>query len=162
MATLVSPARRTAHSEAAAEIVDCVHDAMKSIFHHAQPELEAAGISMSQFWALHIVTSLDGASVGKVSRHLSVSAPSASASLDQLESAGLVVRHRSAQDRRAVEISITPKGRKVESRVWSEIARLMADASADVPEEDLAAAARLFRAVRKELDRRPSPPGVPS
>ncbi len=160
MTALAAPARRSANAAAAAEIVDAVHGVMKTILHFAQPTLGAAGISMSQFWTLHMVSSMDSPSVGTLSRCLAVSAPSASANLDQLEAAGLLVRRRSAKDRRAVEIEMTPKGRKLESRVWAEIARLMAEASADLPPEDVQTAARVFRAVRKELERWPTPPEV--
>jgi MarR family transcriptional regulator, organic hydroperoxide resistance regulator len=150
-------ARKSSGTVSAIEIVESVHGVMKTILHHAAPSLEAAGCSMGQFWTLHLVSSLENPSVSTVSRHLAISAPSVSANLDLLEKAGLVVRQRSSKDRRAVEVTLTAKGRKVETRLWGEISRRMAEASVDIPPEDLATAARVFRSVRQKLDSWPDP-----
>jgi MarR family transcriptional regulator for hemolysin len=82
-----------------------------------------------------------------------VSAPTVCANIDQLEDAGLVRRHRSERDRRAVELSLTPRGRKVEARVWSEIATVMAEAAHGLSEADVAASVRVFTAVTHRLGR---------
>ena len=138
------------------ELVASVHEVMRSVLRRLHPTLEAEGISMGQFWALHLVSSLRSASVSTVARHLSLSAPTVCANVDQLEAAGLVTRQRSERDHRAVDLSLTPKGRKVESRVWSRIGRTMADAAGDLPPEDVSTAVRVFR----ELNRRLEPSGV--
>jgi len=108
---------------------------------------------MGQFWAIHTVSSLQGASVSTVARYLGVSAPTVCGNIDQLEDAGLVRRHRSERDRRAVELSLTPRGRKVEARIWSEIAGVMAEAARGLPETDVAASVRVFTAVTHRLSR---------
>src|SRR5208282_4033086 len=127
------------------ELVVSVHEVMRSLLHRTHPVLEAEGISMGQFWALHLVSSLRAASVSTVARHLSVSAPTVCASVDSLEAAGLVTRHRSERDHRAVELSLTGKGRKVEARVWSRIGRLMGEAAEGLSPEDVTTAVRVFQ-----------------
>jgi DNA-binding MarR family transcriptional regulator len=144
--------RRESPSAEADQLVASVHEVMRSVLHQIHPALEAEGISMGQFWALHLVSSLRSASVSTVARHLSVSAPTVCANVDQLEAAGLVVRQRSVRDRRGVDLSLTPKGRKVESRVWTRIGRLMSDAAGDLPPEDVATAVRVFRELNHRLD----------
>ncbi len=134
------------------QLVASVHEVMRSVLHRVHPVLETEGISMGQFWALHLVSSLRSASLGTVARHLSVSAPTVCANVDQLEAAGLVIRHRSERDRRAVELSLTPKGRKVESRVWGQIGRVMAEAAEDLPPKDLATAVRVFQELSRRLE----------
>jgi DNA-binding MarR family transcriptional regulator len=129
-----------------------VHDAMGSVLHRIHPVLEAERISLGQFWALHLVSGLRSASVSTVARHLFVSAPTVCANVDQLEAAGLLTRHRSERDHRTVELSLTPKGRKVESRVWSRIGQLMAEAAQDLPPEDVATALRVFVELNRRLD----------
>jgi DNA-binding MarR family transcriptional regulator len=133
-------------------LVASVHEVMRSLVHRVHPTLEAEGISMGQFWALHLVSSLRSASVSTVARHLAVSAPTVCANVDLLESAGLVTRHRSERDRRAVDLSLTAKGRKVEARVWGRIGRLMAAAAEQLPPDDVAAAVRVFREMSLRLD----------
>jgi MarR family transcriptional regulator, organic hydroperoxide resistance regulator len=150
-------ASREASASDPEQLVSSVHEVMRSVLHRIHPTLEAEGISMGQFWALHLVSSLRSASVSAVARHLSVSAPTVCANVDQLESAGLVTRHRSERDRRAVDLSLTAKGRKVESRVWARIGQVMAEAAEELPSKDVATAVRVFRELSFRLDGRETP-----
>jgi DNA-binding MarR family transcriptional regulator len=125
---------------------------MGSVLRRAHSALEAEGISMGQFWALHLVSSLGAASVSTVARHLSVSAPTVCGKVDQLEAAGLVIRHRSERDRRTVELSLTPKGRKVEARLWERIGTMVGSAAEELRPEDVATAVRVFRELSRRLD----------
>lgn len=149
---MVASAALNQRESQADQLVTGVHEAMRSVLHRMHPTLESEGISMGQFWALHLVSSLNSASLSAVARHLAVSAPTVCASVDQLEASGLVTRHRSERDRRAVEILLTAKGRKVEARVWSEIGRTMSDAARGLPREDVATAVRVFHELNRRLD----------
>ncbi|MGA8710397.1 MAG: MarR family transcriptional regulator [Thermoplasmata archaeon] len=151
VATVVLPSEERSAADAQ-QLVNSVHEVMRSVLHRVHPALEAEGISMGQFWALHLVSSLRSASVSSVARHLSVSAPSVCANVDQLEAAGLVTRQRSVRDRRAVNLSLTPKGRKVEARLWTRIGGLMAEAAEDLPPQDVTTAVRVFRELSGRLD----------
>ncbi|HTP54486.1 MAG TPA: MarR family transcriptional regulator [Thermoplasmata archaeon] len=133
------------------EMVDLVHEVMRSSLHRLHPTLAQEGVTMGQFWALHLVSSLEAASVSSVARGLGVSPPTACANVDQLEAAGLVTRERSARDRRAVVLSLTPRGRKVEARVWGQIGRLMSNAARELPPADIATTVRVFRAIQRRL-----------
>ncbi|EQD46469.1 Bacterial regulatory protein, MarR, partial [mine drainage metagenome] len=107
---------------------------------------------LGQFWALHLVSSLGGASLTSVARHLSVSAPTACASVDPLVDRGLLARRRSATDRRAIELRLTPRGQRIEARVWAQIGVVMDEAVAGLPPGDVAIAVRVFRTLRDRLD----------
>jgi MarR family transcriptional regulator for hemolysin len=134
------------------ELIDLVHEVLKGSLRRLHPTLAKEGITMGQFWAIHTVSSLEAASLSTVARYLGVSSPTACANIDQLEAAGLVRRQRSERDRRAVELSLTPRGRKVEVRVWSEIARVMSEAGRDLDPGEVAAAVRVFREVARRLE----------
>jgi DNA-binding MarR family transcriptional regulator len=134
------------------QLVGLVHGVVRSSLHHLHPTLAKERITMGQFWAIHTVSSLEAASVSTVARYLGVSAPTVCANLDQLEAAGLVRRHRSERDRRAVELSLTPRGRRVETRVWDAITRVMAKAARRSSPADVAAAVRVFREITLELE----------
>jgi len=137
---------------AVSELVDLVHGVMRSSLVRLHPTLAEEGITMGQFWALHVISSLEQSSVSGVARYLGVSPPTACASLDQLEASGLVRRTRSDRDRRAVTLTLTPRGRKVEGRVWSRVGRLMSTAVERVPPEELSSAVRVFREMQRHLD----------
>jgi DNA-binding MarR family transcriptional regulator len=151
LAPLARPADRPSGANEIPRLVDFVHDTFLAALRRLHPTLAHEGITMGQFWALHTVSSLESASLSTVARYLGVSSPSACQNIDQLEAAGLVRRHRSERDRRAVELSLTPRGRKVESRVWSAIARVMSEAARDLSTEDVAAAIRVFEVVSRRL-----------
>lgn len=141
------------------QLIDGVHEIMRSVLRSLQPALESEGISIGQFWALHLVSSLPSASPSAVARYLAVSPPTVCANVDQLEAAGFLVRHRSRTDRRAVDLSLTPKGQRVEARIWKRIERLITDASRDLAPEDLGATIRVFRELNRRLS--PNSPGGP-
>lgn len=147
-------ASREASPQDAEELVTSVHEVVRSVLRRAHPTLEAEGISMGQFWALHLVSSLRSASVSAVARHLNVSAPTVCANIDQLEAAGLVSRHRSERDHRAVDLALTAKGRKVEARVWARIGQVMGEAARELPPEDVATAVRVFRELNRRFEER--------
>jgi MarR family transcriptional regulator, organic hydroperoxide resistance regulator len=144
----------------AAELAKSIHDIILSVLRQIQPTVEAEQISKGQFLAMHVLSSMNAASVSDVARHLAIKAPTVCVTVDQLEEAGLVTRQRSARDHRTVEVSLTPKGRRVEARVWTRIGRRIAEAAGDLPPDDLAAAIRVFRELNRRLNTTPHVPGV--
>ncbi|MCI4338957.1 MAG: MarR family transcriptional regulator [Thermoplasmata archaeon] len=160
MVATAALARRDASPGDADQLVAAVHGVMQSVLRRSHPALEAEGITMGQFWAMHLVSSLQSASLTTVARYLSVSAPTVCAKVDDLERAGLLTRQRSVRDRRAVVLTLTPKGRRVEARLWGRIGRMMADAAAELPAEDVTTAVRVFRELNRHLDATGGRPGV--
>jgi DNA-binding MarR family transcriptional regulator len=141
------------------ELVDSVHLVMQSMVRRASPALEAERISMAQFWALHMLSSLEVRPLTAVARRLGVSLPTLCAKVDELEAAGLVARQRSTTDRRVVEVSLTAKGRRAEARVWSWIGKQMNAAVRDLSRDDIAAAIRVFQTVHTKLEANAAPFG---
>jgi MarR family transcriptional regulator, organic hydroperoxide resistance regulator len=148
-ASLLAP---RSESKDVVQLIDLLHEVLKSSLRQLHPMLAKEGITMGQFWAIHTVSSLQAASVSTVARYLGVSAPTVCTNIDQLEAAGLVRRDRSQKDRRSVDLSLTPRGRKVEARVWTEIGRVMSEAAHGLPDTDLSAAVRVFREIARHLE----------
>ena len=151
MMAAAPPIAHRRETDEVATLIDLLHEVVQGALRELHPMLAKEGITMGQFWAIHTVSSLEAASVNTVARYLGVSAPTLCGSLDMLEDAGLVRRQRSERDRRAVELSLTPRGRRVEARVWREMARVMNEASGEIPEADVATAVRVFREVARRL-----------
>jgi len=152
MAATVALAPPSSEPKEITQLIDLVHEVLKASLRRLHPTLAKEGITMGQFWAIHTVSSLQAASVSTVARYLGVSAPTVCSNIDQLEAAGLVRRDRSRRDRRAVELTLTARGRKVESRVWSEIAGVMTDAGRGLPASDISASVRVFSQVAHRLE----------
>ncbi len=68
------------------------------------------GLSLSQFQLLEPLRSVEALTVGELAESAGVAAPTATRMLDGLARDGLVERHHSAHDRRAVLVSLTAEG----------------------------------------------------
>ncbi len=76
-------------------------------------EVSPAPLTLSQFHLLKLV-SFDGQQkMGQLADFLGVSPPAATKSIDKLEGLGLVTRSRSAGDRRATLLAVSPEGRRL-------------------------------------------------
>jgi len=74
--------------------------------------------------------------------------------------AGLVERRADPNDRRAKALHLTDAGRALTARVEAAMAGVRARLLADVPEADLAAAIRVFRAVEASVGSNKMPPAT--
>src|SRR5271156_4411027 len=101
MVAIASELERPAPPGGVGELVDLVHEVMRSSLHRLHPTPGKEGIPMAQFGALHVVSSLAAASVSSVARNLGVAPPTACANLDQLEAAGRVLSILSDRSRRS-------------------------------------------------------------
>ena len=85
-------------------------------------------IPQTQLFAIMFLEEQDGCRLSTISHELNVAAPTVTGIIDRLEQARYVVRKVDPDDRRAVNIFITQKGRKivrqfrdVSERRWQEI-----------------------------------------
>jgi DNA-binding MarR family transcriptional regulator len=79
----------------------------------AERTFEAHQISFTQWMVLMWLTQRPHASPTELSAHLGHDMGALTRMVDELERDGMVRRDRSRQDRRAVEIAVTPEGRRV-------------------------------------------------
>jgi DNA-binding MarR family transcriptional regulator len=79
----------------------------------AERRFESQPVSFTQWMALMWLTQRPHASPTELSAHLGHDMGALTRVADELERAGMVRRERSRHDRRAVEIAITPEGRRV-------------------------------------------------
>jgi DNA-binding MarR family transcriptional regulator len=70
-------------------------------------------LSLSQSHLLSLLAEEPRARIGELAEAAGVAPPTATRMLDSLERAGVVRRGRSHEDRRAVEVTLTPKGRRL-------------------------------------------------
>lgn len=136
----------------ASELAQSVHAMIRVLLGQLRPAVESEGLSKGQFMAMHLLSGMEAASVNDAAKHLAVTAPSMCVTVDQLEEMGLVARRRSAKDRRTVEVSLTPKGRRVEARVWARIELQLAEALSGLPGAEIATTARTIRELTQRLD----------
>lgn len=81
----------------------------------AERSFESQPISFTQWMALMCLTQRPHVSPTELSEHMGHDMGALTRLVDELQRDGLVRRERSEHDRRAVEIAITPEGRRVAS-----------------------------------------------
>jgi homoprotocatechuate degradation regulator HpaR len=74
-------------------------------------------LTETQWRVLRVLWEHDGCGLTELAASTLIPAPSLVGVVDRLGRDGLLTRRRSAGDRRAVEIRLTPKGRRLEGRV---------------------------------------------
>jgi DNA-binding MarR family transcriptional regulator len=114
--------------------------------------LETVGLTPALFGLLNVLGARDGAIQSELGSTMGVDPSTMVSLVDQLESAGLAKRRPSPKDRRAREVTITPKGRRVLERT-----RKMAFDVEDEVLQGLSAAERreLRKLMRRALDTAP-------
>lgn len=93
-----------------------VYSAALAITRLYKPTLDALGLTYPQFLALMALWEEDGQSVKSIADRLALESSTLTPLLKRLETAGLVMRRRSAEDERQVVVSLTDKGRALEAR----------------------------------------------
>jgi len=121
----------------------------------AAAALGSLGLTPALFGLLNVIGAREGAIQQELGSAMGIDPSTIVSLLDQLEGAGLAKRRPSARDRRAREVAITPKGRRVLER-----ARGLIDQVEDDVLGGLSAADRreLLTLLRRALDSAPPQP----
>jgi DNA-binding MarR family transcriptional regulator len=88
---------------------------LRKFLNFSERAAEADGLAAQQYLALLAIEGYPGrnqVTIGELAERLQILSHSAVGLVDRLEVAGLVSRHTSAEDRRKVNVQLTPKGRK--------------------------------------------------
>jgi len=99
----------TTSRELANELMDCVPLMMRTIRTEMRSHREA-GLSVAQFRALLFVRRHPAASLSQVADHLGLTLPSTSELIENLVQRGLVLRNEVKENRRQVQLELTPSG----------------------------------------------------
>jgi DNA-binding MarR family transcriptional regulator len=90
--------------------------------------------------------------VGELARSAELKPATVTVLLDHLEEAGIVQRHRSTEDRRVCNVSLTPKGYQILERKLAAWQGFWEERLHDVSDDELQAAMRVMRQVTELYD----------
>ena len=110
----VPPAEDNAHRMICRQLKQVTNSLVRRIDEHMQP-LELTGMQWEPVMMLWLKRADTVAGLALVSQ---MAFPSMTRMLDRLEEKGLLRRERSEDDRRVVNLHLTPKGRKIASKIW--------------------------------------------
>jgi DNA-binding MarR family transcriptional regulator len=117
--------------------------------------LGSVGLTPALFALLNVTAAREGAIQQELGAALGIDRSTMVALIDQLESAGLARRRPSATDRRAREIAITPKGRRLLQRARGLISQVEDEVLAGLTAEERD---ELLTLLRRALVEAPSQP----
>lgn len=114
--------------------------------------LSEFGLRRGTYSSLVVVVANPGLNQGQLADSLAIERPNVVQIVDQLERAKLVVREKSAQDRRAYALKPTRKGAALEARVTKALQRQDARLTLGLSAEDKAAMHRCLEIVEKNAE----------
>jgi MarR family transcriptional regulator for hemolysin len=117
--------------------------------------LGSVGLTPALFALLNVIGAREGAIQQELGSTLGIDRSTMVSLIDQLESAGLAKRRPSATDRRAREVAITPKGRRLLERARGLIAQVEGEVLAGLTGEQRK---QLLALLRRALDSAPAQP----
>ena len=121
----------------------------------AADALERVGLTPALFALLNVIGAREGAIQQELGSAMGIDRSTMVALIDQLESAGLAKRRPSATDRRARQIEITPKGRRLLQRARRMVAQVEDGVLAGLTAEERR---ELEALLRRALDSAPTQP----
>ena len=127
-----------------------LYSASRAVTAAYRPLLDELGITYPQYLVLLVLWEEQDCSVGHLGHRLHLDSGTLSPLLKRLESSGLVVRRRAADDERRVEVSLTTAGRALETRAACIPERLLTSTNAS--EGDIAALRDVLRGLVDQLD----------
>jgi DNA-binding MarR family transcriptional regulator len=92
-----------------------LYAASRAVTARYRPMLDELGITYPQYLVLMLLWEEDGQTVGQLGSRLALDSGTLSPLLKRLTAAGLVSRHRRADDERSVSIRLTEAGRALEA-----------------------------------------------
>jgi MarR family transcriptional regulator for hemolysin len=117
--------------------------------------LGSVGLTPALFALLNVIAARKGAIQQELGSVMGIDRSTMVSLIDQLESAGLAKRRPSSTDRRAREIAITPKGRRLLQRARQSVFETEDEVLAGLTAEERS---ELERLLRRALDSAPTQP----
>jgi MarR family 2-MHQ and catechol resistance regulon transcriptional repressor len=117
----------------------------RAVLARVEPRLAGAGLTPTQFGVLEAILHKGPLSQRELSRKVLTSPGNMTDLIDKLEARGLVQRARQKLDRRAVQVELTPEGRKLVEPLFAAHAADIAAAMSGLNSDDLRQLSGLLR-----------------
>lgn len=95
-----------------------LYAASRAVTARYRPMLDKIGLTYPQYLVMMLLWETDHQTVGQLGSRLALDSGTLSPLLKRLTAAGLVTRHRRAEDERSVSIALTEKGRALKADAY--------------------------------------------
>src|SRR3954470_17389068 len=103
-----------------------LYAASRAVTARYRPMLDELGVTYPQYLVLMLLWEEDGQTVGQLGQRLALDSGTLSPLLKRLTAAGLVTRHRRADDERSVSVRLTEAGRSLQAPACAISAEMIA------------------------------------
>jgi DNA-binding MarR family transcriptional regulator len=134
------------------ELANRLRPVLLQINRHLRREAHAEGITGGQAALLAQIRAYPELGLRELAAREGVSAPAMTRYLDRMERAGLVVRTRSSEDARRVQLALTPKGMRALRSVRRRRTAWLAERLEGLSPEEIAAVGRAIEPLSKLLE----------
>lgn len=131
--------------------------ALRSIEDRLRRQVEAHGLSLSEFAVLEVLLHKGALPIGEIGDKILLTSGSMTYVLDKLQGRDLIARRPSDQDRRILYAELTTKGRTLIKGVFAEHAALIGDLMAGLSLDEQRKATDLLRRLGLFAQRLPAP-----
>jgi DNA-binding MarR family transcriptional regulator len=139
------------HAQSAAKVLRRFRIVFNAVKNHFRAVERATGVSGAQLWALSVIQAQPGVGTGAVARAMDIHQSTASNLLRGLIEAGLAEASRDGEDKRAVQLRVTAKGRKALARAPGPFTGILPEALMRLDEQTLARLDRDLAEVVRQL-----------
>jgi DNA-binding MarR family transcriptional regulator len=99
-----------------AEIMDNIRRVFQAVQEYSKKAKRETGLTGPQLWAIKIIAQKASVSGSELARRMYLHPATVVGIVDRLEGCGLVLRTRSREDRRVVQITLTEQGKELVAR----------------------------------------------
>ena len=110
--------------KATPEIIDNLRRVFQAITEYSKTAERSTGLTGPQLWAVKILNYSAPLRVSELAQHMYLSSATVVGILDRLEMKGLIIRPRSTEDRRVVDLYLTDEGKRLAAKS-PEVAQFM-------------------------------------
>ena len=123
---------------------------MRRINSYYQQRLSPFGLTVSQFFVFNALWIGDGFSFSELAERVYLDSSTLTGIIDRLERDGLVERRQDPQDRRSIQVFLTPKAKKAGPRVLELANELDASLRQSFPKADMETFEGVLRALAEK------------
>ena len=130
-----------------------VRDAHRAFQHELEKRIARHGVTKGQWYFLRVLWIEDGLSQRELSERVGMMEPTTVMALRGMEKAGLIERSRSREDKRKAHVWLTPKAKRLRTKLLPVARGIVEDAEKGIPAADIETFRRVIARLRENLDR---------
>ena len=129
-----------------------LRDASRLVLRDTATMLEPYGVTVPQYFVLRELWQEPGATQRELAQRVGVAEPAMVATLDALETLGLVVRERSTRDRRKTHVTLTERGSALRATLLGHASDVLERALAGLSDTEIVLVRHVLQRMKANLE----------